>query len=62
MGRTVAQVPVVAVLMALVMVVAVLISISGITQAIKAISVVIINNPVREISNSNLGIRVTQSC
>ena len=56
MGRAAAQVPS---LMVPVTVVAVLIPVSRVTQAIKAVRVVIINSTIREISNNNLGIRVT---
>ena len=48
-------------LMARVTVVAVLIPVFRVTKAIKAIRAVIINSPVRGISNSNLGIREIQS-
>ena len=47
--------------MARVKVAAVLIPVFRVTQAIKAVRVVIINSPVRGISNSNLGIKVTRS-
>ena len=58
MGRVTAQVPA---LMVRDTVLTVLIPVSRVTQAIKAIRVVIINSPVRGISNSNLDIKVTRS-
>ena len=62
MGRAAAQVLVVAVLMARVTVVAVLILISRVTQAIKAVRVVIINSPDRGLNSSNsLVIKVIRS-
>ena len=61
MGRPAAHVLVVAVLMARVMMVAILVPASRVTKTIKVIRVVTINNQVRGINSSNLGIRVTQS-
>ena len=70
MGRAAAQVPVVAVLMAQAMEVAVLILASRATDTIKVIRVVIIkvirvaaiNNPAKGVSNSNsLDIKVIRS-
>ena len=58
MGRAAAQD---LVLMVQVTMVAVLIPVSRVTQAIKANRVVIINSPVRGIGNNNLGIKVTRS-
>ena len=57
MGRAVAQV---LVPMVRVTVVAVLIPVSRVTQAIKAIRVVIMNTLVRGINSNNLVIRVTR--
>ena len=58
MGRAAAQV---LVLMVRVTVVTVLILVFRVTKAIKAIRAVIINSPVRGISNNNLDNRVTRS-
>ena len=58
MGRAAAQVPA---LMVRVTVLAVLIPVSRVTQAIKATRVVIINSLVRGISSSSLVIRVTRN-
>ena len=58
MGQAAAQVPV---LMARVMVVAVPILVFRVTKGIKAIRAVIINSPVRGVSNSSLDIKVTRS-
>ena len=58
MGRVAAQV---SALMVRVTVVAVLIPVFRVTKAIKAIRAVIINSPVRGISNNNLDIKVTRS-